>query len=162
MLATQDERESLEEKVAELCKTLDRLEDEWGIFYRRVDLMTVSKLTDPRHPFTDWELVYLRTKAEQERFRATMTALQHRLEGKETPVAEQIDAGVVPKEVLYASSKPSVAEAVDILKKVGQLSDSNLIGVMNAIAIEFESESEFEPLARFVLDGVRIAETLTP
>ncbi len=154
------ERETLEEKIDELVKTVDRLEDEWRIFYGRIDKMTVSKLTDPRHPFTDWELIYLLTKEEQARFRATLTALQNRLEEKETPVAEQIDVGVVPKEVLYAPLKPSLAEVVDILKKVGRQSDASLIEVMNALEIEFYSE--FGELARFVLDGVRFGEDKTP
>lgn len=148
--------QTLEEKVDELVQTIHRLEDELTVYQRRISLMMVCKLTDPRHPYTDWELIHLHTENEQKRFRAVMTALQNRLEGKMTPVEEQIDVGVVPTEVLYARSTPSLSEVVDILKNVGRQTDASLIEVMNALTIEFESE--FGVLAHFVLDGVRIAE----
>lgn len=151
------EQQELEEKIEELTKTLDRLQDEWDIFHQRVFKMMVSKLTDPRHPFTDWELIYLHSKEEQTRFRAVMKALQNRLEGKETPVSEQVEVENIPKDILYASSKPSLAEVVDILKKAGRQSDTSILEVMNAIKDEFEVDTEFGVLAQFVLDGVRFA-----
>lgn len=154
------ERETLEEKINELTKTLDQLEDQWDIFYNRVDKMTVSKLTDPRHPFTDFELIWLLKKEEQTRFRATMTALQNRLEGKETPAAEQVDIDGVPKEILYAPSKPSLAEVVDTLKKFGRQDDSGFIQWMDALLVEFDEE--YGVLARFVLDGVCFSTRKTP
>lgn len=154
------ERELLKDRIADLEKTLNRLENEWFEYQTIVSRMTVSKLADPRYPFTDWELLYFQTEKERSSFRATMRALQNRLEGKETLDVEQMDVGAVPKEILYAPSKPSHAEVVNILKKVGRQDDKGLIALMNAVTIELESE--FGVLASFVLDGVRFVEGQTP
>lgn len=155
-----EEKLALEAKIDDLTKTLDRMEHEWSEFLTIVSRMTVSKLTDPRYPFSGWEVLVLQSATEQARFRATMRALQNRLEGKETPVAEQMDVGVVPKEVLYASSKPSLAEVVDILKQVGRQDDEGLAEVMRAVKREYEADTEFGVLAQFVLDGVRFAKEI--
>ncbi len=149
-----NERQALDEKVDELVKTLDRLEDEWIEYERRISLMMVCKLTDPRHPFTDWELTFLHTENEQRRFRAVMTALQNRLEGNETPAVDQMKFDAIPKDVLYAASKPSRTEVVDILKQMGRLDDAGLVEVMNAVKTEIDVDSEFGVLADFVLGGV--------
>lgn len=163
------EQQELEEKIEELTKTLDRMEDEWSEFLTIVSRMTVSKLTDPRYPFTAWEVLYLQNATEQTRFRATMRALQNRLEGKETPLAEQVDVSAIPssvhypgrdaipREILYAATKPSLAEIVDILKQVGRQDDDGLAEVMRAVKLEHEVDTEFGVLAQFVLDGVRFA-----
>jgi hypothetical protein len=86
-----------------------------------------------------------------------MKALQNRLEGKETPVAEQVEIDNISKDVLYAFSKPSLAEAVDLLKKTGNADEASLVEVMQAVKDEFAVDTEFGVLARFVLDGVRFA-----
>jgi hypothetical protein len=151
-----NEQQELEEKIDELTKTLDRMEDEWSEFQTIISRMTVCKLTDPRHPYTAWEIFILQTKREQEKFRAVMKALQNRLEGKETPVSEQVEVDDFPREVLYASSKPSLIEVVDLLKKAGREDEAGLVEVMQAIKVEFEVDAEFGVLARFVLNGLRL------
>lgn len=156
MTQEKDERESLEGKIDELTKTLDRLEDDYLHYQTFISRMTVCKLGDPRHPFTDWEVVYQRTEDEQTRFRATLKALQDRLEGKETPLAEQTEIDGIPKEILYGSSKPSYLEIVDTLKQVGRQNDASLIEVMKAIKDEYEVDLEFGVLADFVLEGVQL------
>lgn len=152
-----EEKLELEAKIDELTKTLDRMEDEWSEFLTIVSRMTVCKLTDPRYPFTAWEALFFQTENERARFRATMRALQNRLEGRATPIVEQIDIGVVPKEVLYRSSKPALGEVVDILKQAGRQDDEGLMEVMRAVKREFEINTEFGVLAQFVLDGARFA-----
>lgn len=152
-----EEKLDLEAKIDELTKTLDRMEDEWSEFQEIVFRLTVCKLTDPRYPFTAWEALCLQTKNERTTFRAVMRALQNRLDGKETPIAEQVEICAIPKDVLYASSKPSLAEVVDILKEAGRQNDTTLLEVMRAVKLEFEVDTEFGALAQFVLNGVRYA-----
>lgn len=151
------EQQELEEKINDLEKKLDRLDDEWDEYHAIASQLTVSKLSDPRYPFMSWELLHWQTKNERKNFRAVMTALQNRLQGKQTPLAEQMDIDFLPKEVLYASSKPSIDEVVDILKKAGREDDIGLVEIMRAVKLEFEVDTEFGVLAKFVLDGVRIA-----
>jgi hypothetical protein len=152
-----NERQTLEEKVDELTKTLDRLEDECLHYQMAISRMTTCKLTDPRHPFTDWELFYLQNEDAQKKFRAVMKTLQNRLEGKETPIAEQTEVDGIPKEVLYGASKPSYLEIVDTLKRVGRQDNTGLIEVMKAIKDEYEVDLEFGVLADFVLEGVHLS-----
>lgn len=153
-----DERQSLEEKVDKLLRTLNRLEDDFSEYESRVSRMIICKLTDPRYPFTAWELLVLHNQDRQKRFRAVMTALQNRLDGKETPAVEQLEFDDIPKDVLYAASKPSYAEAVDILKRVGEVGDASLMEVMNAITDEYDIKVEFGGLADFVLAGIHFGE----
>lgn len=164
-----EEKRTLEAKIDELTETLDRMEKEWYQFVSDVSRMAYSKLSDPRYPFTNWELQILQSPGDKALFRATMRALQNRLEGKETPLAEQVEIRAIPslgdcpgrdaiaKEVLYAATKPSLAEVVHILKQIGRQDDEGLAEVMRAVKLEHEVDSEFGVLARFVLDGVRFA-----
>lgn len=164
-----EEKLALEAKIDELTKMLDRMEDEWSEFLTIVSRMTYSKLSDPRYPFSNWEVQILQSRGDKTQFRATMRALQNRLEGKETPLAEQVEISAIPslgdwpgrdaipKEVLYAATKPSLAEVVGILKQVGHQDDAGLAEVMRAIKLEHDVDTEFGVLAQFVLDGVRFA-----
>ncbi len=149
-----DERQTLEEKVDELRKTLDRLEEEWETYYARVSRMTVSKLTDPRHRLVDWELLYLPSKAQQARFRATMQALQNRLTGTRTPEHEQITIEGISQETLYAHTPPTLDEVIHALQVVTDRSERGIIEIMDAAKDEFDVD--YDELANFVLDAIKL------
>lgn len=148
-----EQRQTLEEKVDELRKTLEQLENQWETYYEWVSRMTVSKLTDPRHRLLDWELHRLPSKAQQIRFRATMQALQNRLVGKETPAHEQIEIEGLSKESLYAPHPPTLDEILRTLEFVIGEGERAVVEIMEAAREEFDVE--YEELATFVLDSLR-------
>jgi hypothetical protein len=149
-----NERQTLEEKIDELQKTLERLEEEWSTYYERVSRMTVSKLTDPRYPLTDWELHHLPSQTQRSQFRALMTALQNRLSGKVTPHKEQLDIDGISRATLYSSTVPSVDEVMDALKAVTGGTDRTIVTVMEAAKEEFDVD--YTELADFVLDSIKL------
>lgn len=148
-----DRRQTLEQKVDELRKTLEQLEKQWETYYECVSRMTVSKLTDPRHRLVDWELHFLPSKAQQVRFRAAMQALQNRLVGKETPAHEQIVIEGLSKESLYAPNPPTIEEILHAIGIVTNQGERAVVQIMEAAREEFDVD--YDELANFVLDSLR-------
>jgi hypothetical protein len=148
------ERQALEEKVDELRKTLDRLEEEWQTYSDRVFRMMSCKLADPRFPLTDWELVHLQSQKERGDLRATLQALQNRLTGKTTPEAERIEIAGISKETLYGADVPSLDEVLGALRIVIPGGDRTVCEVMQLA--KDESNADYDELANFVLDAIKI------
>lgn len=149
-----DQRQTLEEKVDELRRTLEQLEKQWETYHESVSRMTVSKLTDPRHRLVDWELHFLPSKAQQVRFRATMQALQNRLVGKETPEHGRIEIEGLSKESLYAPHPPTLDEILHALAIVTGQGERAAIDIMEAAREEYDVD--YEELATFVLGSIRL------
>lgn len=148
------ERQALEEKVDELRKTVERLEEEWQTYSDRVCRMISCKLADPRFPLTDWELVHLTSPKERANLRATLQALQNRLTGKTTPEAERIEIDVISKEALYGLDVPSLDEALGALRIVIPGGDRTVCEVMHLA--KDESNVDYDELADFILDAIKI------
>ncbi len=148
-----DRRQTLEQKVDELRKTLEELEQQWATYNERVSRMTVSKLTDPRHRLVDWELHFLPSKVQQVRFRATMQALQNRLTGIITPENEQIVLEGISKDSLYAPTPPTLDEIFHAIGIVTGQGERAVVDIMEAAKEEFDVD--YEELANFVLDSIR-------
>lgn len=154
MLHAEDNEETLEEKVDELRKTLDRLEEEWENVYEQISRMTTSKLTDPRYPLTDWELLYLPTRAQRMRLRATIQALQNRLTNTPTPEHERVEIDGISKETLYGAGLPSLDEVVQALRTATEGPDSTVFNVMQLAKEEFDIDCD--ELANFVMAGMKL------
>lgn len=148
------ERQALEEKVDELRKTLDRLEEEWQTYSDRVFRMMSCKLADPRFPLTDWELVHLPSPKQRANLRATLQALQNRLTGKTTPETNRLEIDGISPETLYGAGVPSLDEVFDALKKVIPGTDRTVCEVMQLA--RDESNVDFDELVNFVLDAIKI------
>jgi len=148
------ERQALEEKVDELRKTLERLEEEWQTYSDRVFRMMSCKLADPRFPLTDWELVHLQSPNQRANLRATLQALQNRLTGQPTHEAEHIEVDGISKETLYGSDVPALDEVLDALRVVIPGGDRAVCEVMQLA--KDESNVDYEELANFVLDAIKI------
>jgi hypothetical protein len=148
------ERQALEEKVDELRKTLDRLEEEWQTYSDRVFRMMSCKLADPRFPLTDWELVHLSSPNQRANLRTTLQALQNRLTGKTIAEAEQIEIDGISKETLYGAGVPSLDEALGALRNVISGGDRTVCEIMQLA--KDESNVDYEELANFVLDAMKI------
>jgi predicted nucleic acid-binding Zn-ribbon protein len=145
------ERQTLEAKIDELRNRLERLEEEWETLSSRVSRMTVSKLTDPRHPLIDWELHHFSSDAEHVRFHATMAALQNRLNGVIVPENEQIEIDGIARTTLYSSTPPTIAEIIEALKLVTHGTERSVLKLMEVAKEEFAYD--YEDLADFVLES---------
>lgn len=148
------ERHALEEKVDELRNTLDRLEEEWQTYSDRVFRMMSCKLTDPRFPLTDWELVHLPSPKHRASLRATLQALQNRLTGQPTPEADRLDIDGISREALYNTEIPSLDEVLEVLRRVIPGTDRTVCEVMQLA--RDESNVDFDELANFVLDAIKM------
>jgi len=145
------ERQTLEAKVDELRRRLEQLDEEWETLFSRVSRMTVSKLTDPRHPLIDWELHYLSSEAEHVRFHATMAALQNRLSGVIVPENEQVEIEGIARTTLYSSTRPTIGEIIEALKLVTHGTERSVVKLMEVAKEEFAYD--YEELADFVLES---------
>lgn len=153
------ERQTLEEKVDDLRKTLDRLEEEWQTYSERVFRMMSSKLTDPRFPLTDWELVHLPSPTQRGNLRATLQALQNRLTGKTAAEQDLIEIDGIAGETLYGAGVPSIDEAVHALKVVLNGSERTVCEVLQLA--RDEADVDYDELATFVLDAIGVRGTNT-
>jgi len=113
--------------------------------------MTVSKLTDPRHPLIDWELHHFSSEAEHLRFHATMTALQNRIKGTIVPENERVKIEGIDPEALYSSASPTRAEIIDALKIVAHGTERSVVKLMELAKEEFAYD--YEELADFILES---------
>lgn len=145
------EKQTLEAKVDELRRRLEQLEEEWETLSSRVSRMTVSKLTDPRHPLLDWELHHFSSEAEHVRFHATMTALQNRLKGVIVPENEQVDIEGIARTALYSPARPTATEIIEALKLVTHGTERSVVKLMELAKEEFAYD--YEELADFVLES---------
>lgn len=146
-----DERQTLEVKVDELRHRLAQLDEEWETLSSRISRMTVSKLTDPRHPLIDWELHHFSSEAEHLRFHATMTALQNRIKGTIVPAHERLEIEGIASETLYSSTAPTRMEVIEALKVVSRGTDRSVMKLMELAKEEFAYD--YEDLAEFVLES---------
>ena len=146
-----EERQTLEAKVDELRRRLEQLDEEWDTLSSRVSRMTVSKLTDPRHPLIDWELHHFSSEAEHLRFHATMTALQNRIKGTIVPENERVKIEGIDPETLYSSALPTRAEIIDALKIVAYGTERSVVKLMELAKEEFAYD--YEELADFILES---------
>ena len=145
------ERQTLEAKIDELRNRLERLEEEWETLSSRVSRMTVSKLTDPRHPLIDWELHYLSSEAEHVRFHATMAALQNRIKGTMIPESERIEIEGIASQTLYSATPPTRTEIIEALKVVTHGTERSVLKLMEVAKEEFAYD--YEELADFILES---------
>ncbi|HRI62912.1 MAG TPA: hypothetical protein PK156_01710 [Polyangium sp.] len=145
------ERQTLESKVDELRRRLEQLDEEWETLSSRISRMTVSKLTDPRHPLIDWELHYFSSEAEHVRFHATMVALQNRLSGVIVPEHEQVEIEGIARTTLYSSTRPTSGEIIEALKLVTHGTERSVVKLMELAKEEFAYD--YEELADFVLEA---------
>lgn len=145
------ERQTLEAKIDELRNRLERLEEEWETLSSRVSRMTVSKLTDPRHPLIDWELHYLSSEAEHVRFHATMAALQNRIKGTMIPESERIEIEGIASQTLYSATPPTSTQIIEALKVVTHGTERSVLKLMEVAKEEFSYD--YEELADFILES---------
>ena len=145
------ERQTLEAKIDELRNRLEQLEEEWETLSSRVSRMTVSKLTDPRHPLIDWELHYLSSEAEHVRFHATMAALQNRIKGTMIPESERIEIEGIASQTLYSATPPTSTQIIEALKVVTHGTERSVLKLMEVAKEEFSYD--YEELADFILES---------
>lgn len=145
------ERQTLESKIDELRRRMEQLEEEWETLSSRVSRMTVSKLTDPRHPLIDWELHHFSSEAEHVRFHATMTALQNRVNGTITPENERVEIEGIAASTLYSTAPPTRSEIIEALKVVTHGTERSVIKLMELAKEEFAHD--YEDLADFILES---------
>lgn len=145
------ERQTLESKIDDLRRRMEQLEEEWETLSSRISRMTVSKLTDPRHPLIDWELHHFSSEAEHIRFHATMTALQNRIKGAITPENERVEIEGIAASTLYSTAPPTHSEIIEALKVVTHGPERSVMKLMELAKEEFAHD--YEDLADFILES---------
>lgn len=145
------ERQTLEEKIDELRRRMEQLDEEWETLSSRISRMAVSKLTDPRHPLIDWELHHFSSEAEHVRFHATMTALQNRVNGTITPEKQRIEIDGIAASTLYSTEPPTRSEIIEALIIVTHGTERSVLKLMERAKEEFAYD--YEDLANFLLES---------
>jgi hypothetical protein len=141
----------LEDRIKELERKLEALTDDFHHVASCVSTMKVSKLSDPRYPYWNWELLMIDSEAKKRRLDITLGALNSRAAGEETPDEMKKDLEGVPHELLYGTDPLKLSDVFQAFKlAMGWKHDSHVVDCIKAI----HEQRILRPLCDFVLSAL--------
>lgn len=144
----------LEKKIKKLESKVETLEDQCGDLRDRLHRMAISKISDPRYTYWNWQLSRPVPEETVRELNHLLSSLSHRVKGTEIDDMFKKSIPGISSEWLYASGPLKVEDVFAAIKTItGMTGHMQVVDLIRAV----EEQGFYSELCEYVLTSPSVA-----